>query len=133
MSIPQTSHYLTFLDFLTDSKLHWSLLKSPNNLGFPFPYYLGISDLLENLLGIIGQHLINHMLSKLVKFVGSYIFHYVLCCTAYMRITHSPSYMGITHSTLPRNNGNLPLPFFGGNYPIVILNNIYSWLYIYIY
>ena len=40
--------------------------------------------------------------------------------------------MGITRSTLPRNNGNLPLPFFGGNYPIVLLNNMYSWLYMYI-
>ena len=40
--------------------------------------------------------------------------------------------MGITHSTLPQNNGNLLLPFFGGNYPIVLLNNIYSWLYTYI-
>ena len=25
-----------------------------------------------------------------------------------------------------------PYPFFGGNYPIVLLNNIYSWLYMYI-
>ena len=40
--------------------------------------------------------------------------------------------MGITRSTLPQNNGNLPLPFFGGNYPIVLLNNIYSLLYMYI-
>ena len=40
--------------------------------------------------------------------------------------------MGITRSTLPRNNGNLPLPFFGGNYPIVLLNNIYLWLHMYI-
>ena len=40
--------------------------------------------------------------------------------------------MGITRSTLPRNNGNLPLPFFCGNYPIVLLNNIYSRLYMYI-
>ena len=40
--------------------------------------------------------------------------------------------MGITRSTLPQNNGNLPLPFFGGNFPIVLLDNIYELLYIYI-
>ena len=40
--------------------------------------------------------------------------------------------MEITRSTLPQNIGNLPLPFFGGNYPIVLLNNMYSCLGMYI-
>ena len=40
--------------------------------------------------------------------------------------------MVITRSPLPRNNGNLSLPFFGGNYPIILLDNMYEWLYIYI-
>ena len=42
------------------------------------------------------------------------------------------AYLVITRSTVPQNNGNLPLPFFGGNYPTVLLNNIYSLLYMYI-
>ena len=37
--------------------------------------------------------------------------------------------MGIIHSPLPQNIGNLNLPFFGGNDPIVLLENIYYWLY----
>ena len=41
------------------------------------------------------------------------------------------SQMGITCSTLPQNNDNLPLPFFNGNCPIVLLVNIYSFLYVY--
>ena len=40
--------------------------------------------------------------------------------------------MGFTISPLPWNNGNLPLPFFGGNYLIVLLDNIYWLLYMYI-
>ena len=40
--------------------------------------------------------------------------------------------MGITRSTLPRNDGNLPFPFVRGNYQIVLLNNIYSILYMYV-
>ena len=40
--------------------------------------------------------------------------------------------MGIIRSPLPQNNGNLPLPFFGGNCHIVLLNNIYQSLYMYI-
>ena len=40
--------------------------------------------------------------------------------------------MGITRSTLPQNNCNISLPFFGGNYQILLLNNIYSLLYMYI-
>ena len=45
---------------------------------------------------------------------------------------YSNPYMGITRSTLTRNNVNLPLPFFGGNYLIVLLNTIYSLMYMYI-
>ena len=40
--------------------------------------------------------------------------------------------MGITSSPLTQNNGNSPLPFFGGTYPIIILDNIYKLLYMYI-
>ena len=40
--------------------------------------------------------------------------------------------MVITRSPLPRNNSNLPLPFFGGSHPIILLDNIYEWLYMYI-
>ena len=39
---------------------------------------------------------------------------------------------GIACSPLPQNNGNLPLPFFGGEYPIILLDNMYSWSYLYI-
>ena len=39
--------------------------------------------------------------------------------------------MGFTHYPLPQNNGNLPLPFLGRNHPIVLLDNIYQWLYMY--
>ena len=41
-------------------------------------------------------------------------------------------YIGFNRSTLPRNNDNLTLPFFGGNYPIVLQDNIYYLLYMYI-
>ena len=41
--------------------------------------------------------------------------------------------MGITHYPLPKNNVNLPLPFFGGSYPIVLLDNIYYLLFMYIH
>ena len=40
--------------------------------------------------------------------------------------------MVIASSPLAQNNGNLPLPFFSGNFPIVLLNNIYQLLDIYI-
>ena len=42
------------------------------------------------------------------------------------------SYMGIARSTLSRNNHNLALPLYCSDYPIVLLNNIYSPLYMYI-
>ena len=40
--------------------------------------------------------------------------------------------MVITRYLLPRNNDKLPLPFFGGNYTIFPLDNVCSWLYMYI-
>ena len=46
-------------------------------------------------------------------------------------IMYADTYMAFTRSPLPRNNGNLPLPSFGGNYPIILLDNIYYWLYMY--
>ena len=41
-------------------------------------------------------------------------------------------YKGITRSPLPPNNGNSPLPFFGDNHRIVLLDNIYLRLHMYI-
>ena len=40
--------------------------------------------------------------------------------------------MEITRTTSPQINGNFPLPFFYGDYPIILLDNIYLLLYMYI-
>ena len=40
--------------------------------------------------------------------------------------------MRITRSTLPQKNGNFRLPSLNGNYTIVLQDNIYILLYMYI-
>ena len=40
--------------------------------------------------------------------------------------------MRMTCSLLPQNNGKLPVSFFGGDYPIVLQDNTYELMYMYI-